>query len=448
MNNSKIKLKILLVVSLSFCMMLQVKSQDEQTESSPGFRGDSLSITQVIEQVINNYPTVKQAEEALNAADAKIGLARSGYYPDINAGLSYTRIGPVPSISIPDFGTFSLYPYNNYDAALNVRQPIYDFGKTSGAIDLQQRNKVLKELSIGEVKQKLALTAMTTFYTMAFLQQAILIKNDELNALNEHLQFVEKKKETGSATQYEILTTKVKISGVVSQKVDLTTAFKIQTSVMNNLLGLPENTEQRVSYNLGVAVPDIPPDSILPYAMDHRDEVKIAAQKSALAQLNYQMVKKQNNPVLGLYASGGWKNGYFPNLDKITANYSAGLGLTIPLYDANRTKYNLMEANSKIHSSELETDLTGRNITNDVIENETKLKAAGQKVDQFKMQLDQAEEAYELAKTNFKAGAITNLDVLDASTSVSESHLLLLKSRIDYVMSIYRLKAAMGQRLY
>jgi outer membrane protein TolC len=43
---------------------------------------------------------------------------------------------------------------------------------------------------------------------------------------------------------------------------------------------------------------------------------------------------------------------------------------------------------------------------------------------------------------------ITNLDLLDANTSVSESSLMLLKARIDYVTSIYKLKAALGQRIY
>jgi outer membrane protein TolC len=43
---------------------------------------------------------------------------------------------------------------------------------------------------------------------------------------------------------------------------------------------------------------------------------------------------------------------------------------------------------------------------------------------------------------------ITNLDLLDANTSVSESSLMLLKAKIDYVTSVYKLKAALGERIY
>jgi outer membrane protein TolC len=74
--------------------------------------------------------------------------------------------------------------------------------------------------------------------------------------------------------------------------------------------------------------------------------------------------------------------------------------------------------------------------------------AAGTKINQFELQLSQALKAYSLAETSFKSGTITNLDLLDANTSVSESRLMLLKSRIDYAASIYKLKAALGERIY
>jgi outer membrane protein TolC len=73
---------------------------------------------------------------------------------------------------------------------------------------------------------------------------------------------------------------------------------------------------------------------------------------------------------------------------------------------------------------------------------------AVQKMKQQELQLDQAIKANELAETSFRSGIITNLDLLDANTSLSQSRLMLLKSKIDYVVSIYRLKAALGMRLY
>lgn len=95
-----------------------------------------------------------------------------------------------------------------------------------------------------------------------------------------------------------------------------------------------------------------------------------------------------------------------------------------------------------------ESEFTKRNISNEVYEAEAYLLAAKKKVSQFELQLKQALKAYSLAETSFKSGVITNLDLLDANTAVSESRLNLLKSRIDYAASIYKLNAALGIRLY
>jgi outer membrane protein len=431
-------------LSVSSLSQGQSTNYNNQTASAT----DSLVINQVIGDVIGNFPTVKQAEEAINAADSRIGLARTGYYPDLEVTASYNHLGPLTEISIPSFGHILLYPADNYAAAVNLRENIYDFGKTSRNISLEKENKALAELSLDQVKQNLSLTVVSNFFALAFLQEAIIIKQQELQNLQEHLDFVRKKKETGSATQYEYLSTQVRISTVESQQVDLQTSQTVQLSVLNNLLGLPEKTVHNVKYDLNTKIPGVPEDSLVSYAIGHRDEMMIARKKTDVAESRYQVIRAQNNPSFNLFAAGGAKNGYFPNLDQMKMNYVVGAGIRVPIYDASRTKYNLQQANSSIITSGYETETMRRTVTNDVVENETRLKAAQQKVEQYQLQLDQAQQAYDLAQTNFKAGAITNLDLLDASTTLSESSLLLLKARIDYMVSIYRLQASLGLRLY
>ena len=99
-------------------------------------------------------------------------------------------------------------------------------------------------------------------------------------------------------------------------------------------------------------------------------------------------------------------------------------------------------------STSFETEITKRKISGEVVENETNIGAAEKKISQAKMQLQQALDALSLAQVSYKSGVITNLDLLDAATAVSESRLVLLKSQIDYVLNVYRLKASLGEKLY
>jgi outer membrane protein TolC len=253
---------------------------------------------------------------------------------------------------------------------------------------------------------------------------------------------------TGAATEYQVLTTKVKISTVESQKVDLKAAMTAQQAALNSLLGNGQSTGPVVMTELIVDPPVIPADSILSYAFHNRDEVLINEKRTSLAELKLGMTKLQNKPLLSFEATGGAKNGYLPDLAKFTPNYVLGLGLRIPLFDGMKNKYNIAQAQSGITSISYESELTKRNISNEVFESEAFMFAAFKKVNQSELQLKQALKAYSLAETSFKSGIITNLDLLDANTSVSESSLMLLKARIDYAASVYKLRAALGERIY
>jgi len=447
MNNQVFKKNILYVI----IMILFINNTiDGQTSNFTRIKTDidSLSIKSTIEKVVTSYPSVKMAIEAINNADARIGAARTGYYPEIDLTANFSNLGPVTKLTIPDMGTFQLYPENNYSASINYKQVLYDFGRTRQNIAIENEGRTISELNLEQVKQKLSLYTVNIFYTLLYLQAAIKIKDEQIAALNEHLNYVEKMSATGSATEYQILSTKVKISAVESQKIDLTASLTAQQASLNSLLGNDNNTNPVVKNELSVNIPVIPADSALSFAFHNRDEVLINEKRTSLAELQYGMTKLQNKPFLSFVASGGAKNGYIPDLYKLTPNYILGIGFRVPLFDGMKNKYNLSQVQSAITSLSYESEFTKRNISNELYEAEAYMYAAEKKISQFTLQLEQALKAYTLAATSFKSGMITNLDLIDANTSVSESKLMLLKARIDYAASVYKLKASLGERLY
>jgi outer membrane protein TolC len=411
-------------------------------------QADSVSLESLIKLVVTNYPSVNEGLENINSSDFKINLAKSNYLPDIALNGSYTRLGPVSELEFPGLGLFQLYPANNYNASIDVRQNLYDFGKTSSKLDLAIKDKELAKLNVEQIKQKLSLVTMNTFYNMLYLQEAIKIKEEQIKTLNDHLTFVQKKLATGSSTNYEVLATQVRITNAESQKTDLESAYSIQSSILNSLLNNPEGTVYNLKKEIISNNVEIDNNKDIENALQKRDEINIAKQKELISQLNYNLIDKQDNPNLNLILSGGYKNGYIPDLNKLTANFVASLQFSFPLFDAFRTKNNLLIAQTSINSSKYETDITKRNITNEVIESNINLKSSLKKIEQFNMQVKQAGQALNLAQVNFKAGAITNLDLLDAETSFSESELLLLKAQIDFSINYYKAKLAIGEKLY
>lgn len=412
--------------------------------------GDSLSLKEVLNVVIINYPSIKKTQFDLAAADAKIGLSKTAYLPDVSLSANYALIGPTSTLDMTalGIGVVSLYPANNYSASVNVSENIYDFGKAKKNIAFEQQSKEMVGLNVEQLKQKLSGAMLGNFYSIAFLQEAIKIKDEELATLKAHSQFVEKKAATGSATKYEVLTTKVRISTNETQKMDLVNALQIQVGLLNSFLGKSQETKLKVKNEL--LQPNILPtnDSLFNFAFNHRNEIKLAHQKSALAEARLKIVSAVNNPSLNFLGSGGIKNGYLPKMMAATPNFSLGIGLKVPLFDANRSKYTKIQAQTDIDGNVEETELIRRSIVNEVVENKANAQSAQNKVRLSELQLQQAQEAYQLAETSFNAGTITNVELMYTATAVTDSKLALLKSKIDYTISLYKLKIALGEQIY
>ena len=292
-NLSQFPVLLLLVILMNNSINGQTAVNYKADQST-----DSLSLKYIISRVVASYPTVKVAEEAINNADARIGFARTGYNPEFDLTAALSNLGPVVKLSIPNMGAFQLYPENNYSAGVNLRQVVYDFGRTKTNVSLENENKSISVQTLEQVKQRLSILAVSNFYTLAFLQAAIKIKLQELDALKEHLNYVEKKAATGSSTEYEVLTTKVRISAVESQEVDLNAALTNQQSVLNSLLGIDQSANPVVKTELSVDIPLMPSDSILSYAFHNRDEMLINKRRSSAAELRYEIVSLQNKPMV------------------------------------------------------------------------------------------------------------------------------------------------------
>jgi outer membrane protein TolC len=440
------------VKRLIFCLLIPVfsgmsilASAQLQQVAAPVNAGDSLSLPLILEKVLNTYPTVVKAQEAIQAAEAGIGLARSGYYPNINASAGYTRIGPVPELTIPDMGHFSFAPENNYNATVNVYENVYDFEKTSRRVDLEESTKLMTEKNVDLVRQRLSLVTSMSYYQLIYLQEAIKIKDAQIRTLREHLDFVTLKEQTGSSTQYEILSTQVRLSNAENQKVDLETSRQTQMALLNSLMGLPVTTPMIVKSTFLTSQAEVPADSLITFALDHRYEMVLARLREEHARLYLRSVKVMNNPTLGVFLSGGIKNGYIPELNEPTPNYAAGVTLNVPIFDATRRHNTIIIANSQINMSQSDIDQTSREVSTEVFQNKTSLQASMKKIDQGMLQVQQAEAALGLAQVSFETGAITNLDLLDAETALAESRVNLLRARTEYAINLVRLNISVGQ---
>lgn len=429
--------KPLYIIILFLCLSYQAPAQVK----------DTLTLDATIQRVMTTYPTVKQAEEAVKSAGYNIKMARAALLPILNASASYTRIEPVATVHFDEMD-LSFSPKNNYDAGISLRQLIYDFGKNRPKIEAAKEKETLSRLQQTELFQSLALNTIQLYYMNCFTRQAILIKHQELKDYEEMLRQAEIRVKSGSATSFDLLNTQVSQASIHTQLTELSSnlhTLQTQLSVLADTLiteTMPLNEYFEIKSNLTSL------DNLLTIAYTSRPELQIADKQLAIAKLEESAARRAYNPSLDLAASAGAKNGYPIHIDRMKLNYEAGVTLSIPLYEGGRRKQNTSLAHSAYNSALYQKDLVERQVRQQVSENYYTLQSNYDQIKQLTEQVTLAEKAYAQAKVNYKAGSITNLELLTSSTNYSSSKLQLLQARINYLVNYYKLQVSTGIQIW
>ena len=149
--------------------------------------------------------------------------------------------------------------------------------------------------------------------------------------------------------------------------------------------------------------------------------------------------------VLLVFATG-FKNGYEPNLNTWRGNYAASLELKIPVFNGYKTKYQKAEANANLNSAHARTADIERQIASEVHQALAGVNSSLEKIASTETQIRQAEKAVSMARVRYNAGVITNLDLLDAETALSQTKLIRVRALFDYTVSLNALDRATGKR--
>ena len=404
---------------------------------------DSLTLQQAVKLALTNQPLLKQAVEDINAAEAKIKEQNSFYYPRVNGDISYTRIGPVPTIQFGGAG-FTLAPNDNYDAHISASQLVYDFGKRNALVDLVKSYKLSSEDKLKLIKTNLSYQTVKVFFTILFTEKGIDVNNEQINTLKKHIELTTKKVQSGSATDFDILTTKVRVASAENQKIDLENNLNKEKIYLKNLLGWPPDKKLILSGNINADSSLFSNESLIEVAFQKRPEMKLARDVENSAVVSKQVASLTDLPSLNIIASYGFRNGYEPNLDVLRGNWAAGVNASIPIFNGNLRDAKVEEAEANLKSSSAKILELERQIRSQVEQAEADLKASKLKIKNSELQVKQARDAVSRAQVKYRDGVITNLDLIDAETSLSEAELLRLRVSYDNVINTYSLMKAIG----
>ncbi len=410
---------------------------------------DSLTLDGTIRSVLDANPAITSLEEEVNAATSRVQQTRGGFLPQVTGTATYTRIDPVVKLQLaPDAPAFQLAPNNNYDAHITLQYGLLDFGKKEASYNLAESRRLTAQDQIAVTRRDLAYAAAQAYYNILFVRESIKVQDQQIASLRQHEREMEKRVEGGVSTKFDVTTTQVRITQAENVKIDLQNQLRNQQVQLARLLHKPEYLEVPVRGTLAYQPQAVDVEAALARATETRPEIKMARDAENTAAMNLKFIERSNKPVLGVGAQLGGKNGYLPNLEQFRPNSVGVVQLSVPIYDGNKNKNQRVEAQANIRGAQARTQDAQEQVRADVRQAANNLQSSTARYNNAVVQINQASDALTRAKARYRYDVGTNLDVLDAETSLAQARLARLQAIYNYTQGQYQLKRATGEQIW
>ncbi|WP_298066283.1 TolC family protein, partial [uncultured Acinetobacter sp.] len=171
---------------------------------------------------------------------------------------------------------------------------------------------------------------------------------------NEALSRTQKRIKEGTATEFDALTTQVRISNAEAQKFDIQNSLKTQEVMLRRMLGISSSAPLSVNGSFDASFAPQNTETLIAQALHDRIEVKTARDAQSIAQAVRDASYKLDLPSLGVSANTGFRNGIVGDgysINDLRFAYSAGAQISAPIF-VPRNKTQQEEAELSVKSSE------------------------------------------------------------------------------------------------
>jgi outer membrane protein len=403
-------------------------------------------LTELVNKAIANYPKLKEANEYVNLSEARKDLAYGAYMPVISGDASYRYGKPTPSISIPISATetkeIQFIPANNFDVGLKLQQPIWDFGRTGATIKKAKSEVAAQKDNLEAATNTLAYQVAQVYYGIVFLNKSVDVQNEQIKLLEANEKLIGDKIKNGDALKFDLLSTQVKKNMALNRLIDLQTQLKKQYDMLNMVTantGYDYITAKDAEGNLFSA------DAV---NADNNLDIKVLNDRLETANWDVKIAKRGWLPQLFANANAGYRNGFVPDINKLLFNYSAGVGLNIPIFSSARPNYQTKIAKINLQANTYALEAQKLTLNKDIAQAKNDVQATQSKLVNYELQVSQANEALGLANSRYKGGVITNLELLTAQTNLQDAQLGKIQLEYNLLLSKLDLNRIGGTKFW
>ena len=399
--------------------------------AEPIRKGEMLDLQRCIAIALSRHPGIQAAAGTLRAGDSRIGQARSGYYPQLNGSAGYSRMDPTSTGQV----------YDSYSSSVSLSQNLYDFGKTSTQVKIQELNRDSSRSDLDNVRTQVSFGVKQAYFGLLQAGRNRDVSREVVGQFQQHLDQASAFFEVGTKPKFDVTKAEVDLSNAKLNLIKTENAFRLARVALNNAMGLPEAPDYEVADQLSFQRVEIDLDETIRKAYDRRPDLKAIAVKKQSLEQGIELARKGYYPSVTGNAGYGWGGGSFP-LDQ---GWSVGAQLNVPLFSGFLTKYQVAEAQANLDVLAANEALLRQTIDQDVKQAWLNLQEAADRGAAAELIVRQAAENLELANGRYASGVGSPIEVTDALVAASNAKTAQISALYDYKLAQSSLEKAAGE---
>ncbi|MBS9461927.1 TolC family protein [Flagellimonas sp. 389] len=394
------------ILGINFSIAQQVEATQEKI----------WDLETCISYALDHSITVKEATLTKNNAEVEYSASKSSRLPNLigNANQNFTNGNSIDPIT----SDFVSQQINSTALGLNTQLTLYQGNQINNQIKqsklLVDQNGFFEE----QAKNDITLSILEQYIQLLYSKEAIKIAQNNLETSGKEEETAKARYKAGSIAIRDYMDAQ---SQTATNRYDVITAkndYALQLVTLKQLLELPSGQPLEIADSIEFIFDKIPNLSeVYTKALDILPEINAGETNISLSNKQIAIAKGQYLPTLvftGTIGTGYTSTQELDFSDQFDVNFNqrAGLSLSIPIFNRNRTK-------ADVQIAKVNKDIAELQLTQEKKDLYLKIETAWQNANTAQNQLEASQvarsaalESYKLAQKQYELGALSTADLI------------------------------------
>ncbi|MBI3015135.1 MAG: TolC family protein [Candidatus Tectomicrobia bacterium] len=399
-----------------------------------------VSIEKAVEIALQQHPNLRASLFTVEANQARVGQALSGFFPQLGVSGQYTRSGTELPFDRRSQGSTTAGSSNSYGLNLNLNQTLIDFGRTSERTDVARDNLRASQEDLNSVRDQIIFNVRQSYYQLLASKRLVAVNEETVAQFEKRLEEARSFYEVGVRPRFDVTSAEVNLSNARLNLIRVRNNLELARVTLNNAMGIPNDTSYDLVDNLGFSPVAYQLPDILLQAEQNRPELKSLKAKRQSAEDSLKLSRTNFFPTLTGNAGYGVSGKEFP----LNRTWNFGAVLSFDLFSGFETREQVAEARANVENVKSQEENLRLGIRREVQQAFLNLQEAQERVRVGELVVRQAQENLELARGRYQAGVGTLLEETDARVSLTNAQTTYVQALYDFRTAQASLEKAAG----